>query len=331
MLIDQKDYERCFGGFIVTDCTIRNRSIFYFVTCSEYDPDEGPPPDADRDTRVVVYFAEKPPSKRWGSVTYDGLAGLLAGAAQQPAERFIGIDSDGQVLAIGGGAQEAEKEVPSGRKGPKRGGIRKTRTIDGLLHVCTGYRGLGRRDDRNQWTSLCAGLDFTPDPDQDSRDFGFDDFDAFNTRDYYCVGGRGDVWHFDGAAWEQIDFPSNMLLESVCCAGDGQVYIGGAGGYVWKGRRHEWRLIHKDQMSLPFKDMVWFQDRVYCTSDYGLWEIVGDELRESQVPPEIKVCAGNLAVADGVMLMAGVYGAALHDGRTWKRIFDTAEFSPATL
>ncbi|HEX5746720.1 MAG TPA: hypothetical protein VFZ09_10770 [Archangium sp.] len=331
MLINQSDYERCFGGFTIIDCAIRNRNIFYFVTLSDYDEDQRPPADEDRTTRVVVYFAERPANKRWTYVSYEGYAGMRAGASQRPNEKFIGIDRGRQVVTIGGGALEKEQDIPTGRRGPARGGIRKIRTIDGLLHVCTGYRGLARRDDRNQWTSLCTGLDFTPDPDVDSGEYGFDDFDAFDPNDFYCVGGKGDVWHFDGNAWERIEFPSNMVLETVCCAGDGWVYISGTGGNIWKGRRDNWKLIHRDQMALPFKDMVWFQDRVYCTSDYGLWEIVGDELRECDVPPQIKISSGNLAVADGVMLLAGAYGCSYYDGLTWKHILDTAAFSPVSL
>ena len=92
---------------------------------------------------------------------------------------------------------------------------------------------------------------------------------------------------------------------------------------VWKGRRDEWRLIHRGHMALPFRDMVWYRDRVYCTSDYGLWEIVDDRVREAAVPDAIRVCSGNLDVADGVMLLAGIHGAAYLDGERWTPIFDT--------
>jgi hypothetical protein len=36
----------------------------------------------------------------------------------------------------------------------------------------------------------------------------------------------------------------------------------------------------------------------------------------------VKVCAGHLSVADGVMLMAGTHGAAVHDGQQWQVIFN---------
>lgn len=159
----------------------------------------------------------------------------------------------------------------------------------------------------------------------DKGELGFSDFDAFSESDIYAAGGQGDVWHYDGSAWSQVAFPSNMWIRSVCCGQDGFVYIGAQSGSVFRGRGNEWKLIHRGDLSLPFKDMVWFNDRVYATNDYGLWEIQGESLTRIDEPIEITNCAGNLSVGDGVMLMAGAYGAALHDGQRWTRLFSLIE------
>lgn len=74
---------------------------------------------------------------------------------------------------------------------------------------------------------------------------GFEDIDGFNINDIYCVGGRGDVWHSDGMKWKQTHFPSNLDLYTVCCAGDGYVYISGYGGTTFKGRGDQWKQIYK--------------------------------------------------------------------------------------
>lgn len=327
MLLDDDNYKRCVAGFAMTDCVVRSRDTFYFVMLSEYDPDEPPPADVDRVTRVNVCFAGKPMDQRWRFVSFKGFEGLTGAVSRLPIEQFVGADRGGQVVSFGGGKKEHEKSVPGGAKGPLRGGLRKLRTIDGKVHASSGYRGLARREDHNRWISLCDTLDFVPAEGSFPNEYGFEDFDAFSADDVYCVGGKGDVWHRSVAGWTQIDFPSNQALDAVCCAGDGAVYIGGASGSVWKGRLDEWRLIHRGNMVLPFRDIVWYQDRVYCTSDYGLWEIVGDRLQEASVPDEIKVCSGNLDVADGVMLLAGVHGAAYLEGTRWTRLFDTFTFT----
>jgi hypothetical protein len=327
MLLTTEAFRRCFDGSTITDCVVRSRHVFYFVAMSDYDTNDVPPPDEQRTTRIIVYFASEPEPDRWKKASFSGFNGLLAGAALYPKEQFIGVDGDGRVLSMGSGVSEMERRIPRGRNGPQRGGVRKLRTFDRYTYVSTGYRGLGRREDKDRWVTLCSTLQFDPDPDVSSDEYGFDDFDAFDVNDIYCVGGKGDVWHFDGRSFRQLDFPSNMYLESVCCAGDGSVYIGAQNGSIFKGRGDTWRLLHRDNLVLPFRDMVWYQDRVYCTSDHGLWEIKDDTLRTASVPEAIKVCSGNLSVADGVMLLAGAFGAAYHDGSGWTQMFDTMTFT----
>ncbi|HOV57944.1 MAG TPA: hypothetical protein PLN91_08710 [Rhodanobacteraceae bacterium] len=327
MLLDDENYKRCFSGFALTDCAVRGRDTFYFVTMAEYDPDEPPPPDVDRLTRVNICFAAKPMDQRWKLITFKGFDALKGAVARSPLEQFVGVDRDAQVVSFGSGKKDHEKTIPHGPKGPIRGGVRRVRTIDGKAHVSSGYRGLARRDGLNQWVSLCDTLVFKPSKAALPTEYGFEDFGAFDPDDIYCVGGEGDVWHRGAAGWTQLDFPTNQELTAVCCAGDGFVYIGAQSGSVWKGRDDTWRLIHRGDMTLPFRDMVWYGDRVYCTSDHGLWEIQGDRLREANVPDEIKVCSGNLDVGDGVMLLAGVYGAAYLEGDTWTRIYDTFTFT----
>ncbi|UOD33457.1 hypothetical protein INH39_18945 [Massilia violaceinigra] len=81
-----------------------------------------------------------------------------------------------------------------------------------------------------------------------------------------------------------------MSLESIRCAGDGKVYIGADGGTVYQGRAEHWERIHRGDLTLSCRDM--------------------------------RICSGHLSVGDGVMLLAGVYGAALHDGKDWQIIID---------
>jgi hypothetical protein len=337
MLIDRADYERCLKGFRITGCSIRSRDIFYFVAVER--SHNRPRPEDDLITRIIPYFFTKP-GKPWAYSSYEGYRRILAGASQHPKSQFIGIDRGGDVIVIGGGKME-EEHIPSGRNGPKRGGIRRVKTIRGFAYVSSGFRGIARRDGPNLWTSLCADIPVKPEPDSFGRYYGFEDFDAFDNGELYCVGGISDVWRFDGKQWKQIDFPgkgyripgslacfgTRIPLQSVCCAGDGFVYIGGPDGAIWKGRDDHWQLINSANLSLPFKDMVWFHDRVYCTSDHSLWEIVGDEVRPCDVPEEILACSGNLAVGDGRMLLASESCAAYHDGTDWTLMFDTFRFS----
>lgn len=228
---------------------------------------------------------------------------------------------------ISGGGKYDTEEIPLHRDGPRRGAIIRARMILGVAYAVGGTHTVCRRRGANDWESICLNLPVGTEADhkdlKKSGDMTFEDIDGFSHNDLYVVGGRGMVWHSDGNAWRQIPFPSNMFLESVCCAGDGHVYIGAQSGTLFRGRGDKWEMIHRGDMSLPFKDIVWHANRLWCTSDYGLWTVNSGKLEPVEdLPSEIKVCAGNLSAADGVMLMGGVHGAAFHDGQKWQLIFN---------
>ena len=198
--------------------------------------------------------------------------------------------------------------------------------IDGYLYVCGSGRSVCRRRGINDWEPFCFDLPVPTLKEYDDVNLNeaitFLDIDGFNEADMYVVGGQGVVWYLKEKSWHQIDFPSNMYLESVCCAGDGYVYISAQSGTLFKGRDDRWEMIHRGDFTLPFKDMVWHQEQLWCTNNYGLWTLSGKGLVQADIPSEMYVCAGNLSVADGVMLMAGTHGAAFHDGKEWHLIFN---------
>ena len=316
--IDQ--YKKHFKGFGVRDCVVRTKDVFYFVLFQDWDDSKPKPFDDELETRLVPLFLAK--ENKWSHSVLTGFGGLMAGAAQYPMSQGVMVDRHAQVFSFGGGLFEVENNIPGGGgMGPMRGGVRRIKQIDGWLYASGGLRSLCKRLGRNEWQEI------GPLPPEGRGETGFDDFDAFSASDIYAAGGQGDVWHYDGQAWRRIPFPSNMWIESVCCGQDGYVYIGAQSGSVFRGRGEQWKLIHKGELSLPFKDMVWFGDCVHATNDYGLWLIRGEHVSESDAPVEITNCAGNLSVGDGVMLMAGAYGAALHDGTGWTRLFSLAQLA----
>lgn len=334
-MISQIDYDKCLKGFRIIDCVVRSRDIFYVTAQEEYqsvdEMDEGPFWRGDLQHRVVAYFARKEPEKQWSYQTYEGMEGLLAGAAKYPTECFIGIDRAGELAVLGSGINAMESPIPAGPKGPRRGSVRKAKSIEGRLHICTGNRGLARREGSGHWISLCSDLAVEDDIDSDAYfDQGFEDFDTFDAREFYCVGGKGDAWYSENGKWKRIALRTDAELLSVCCAGDGSVYIGCEDRTIWRGRRGEWQLFEKKRSffdTIPtFNDMVWFQDRVYCTSNYALWEIVDGDCGECPIPEEVKECCGNLSVADGIMLMAGENGIASYDGREWTVLYRAQAF-----
>ncbi len=323
MEITEQEYDKCFEGFRIQDAVVRSSKIFYFVLREDYtesdDWDEGdePPREADLKMRVVVYAKELPPADRWSFSELTGFAFLFAGATTQPLAQFAGVDMGGNVYILGSGERAVEKTLePWSTGGLRRGAIRKSRTIDGSLYVCGAARTVARRDGKNQWHSYTHSMPFK------ANDFseGFRDIDGFDEKDIYCVGGSGDVWNFNGKEWLQIHFPSNIDLYTVCCAGDGFVYISGFGGTTFKGRGDKWQRLFEHNLTIPLRDMVWYEDKIWCTNEYGLWTIENGKLVDAEVDNSILISSGNLSVADGVMLLAGFEGIAYRENGAWHKI-----------
>lgn len=309
-MMQKHHFERAIKGFVPYDAEVIDRDTFSFILFKDERKDKG-------NRRLIEYCTNGDGSVSGSNYTGFPLPSLAI--SRHPKMRALMIASDGNVAALGSGESGMQSAIPKSRAGPIYAGAMSATSIDGIVYVCGGWRHVCYLDQEGNWVSIRANLQ---DPKKGSEnDVGFDAIAGFRRDDIYAVGRKGDAWRYDGERWHRCPVPTNMLLESVCCAGDGNVYIGMQSGGLMRGRENHWKIIHEDTMTLPFKDMVWFDDRLWCTSDYGLWTVENGKLIDVDVPPEVKACSGNLSAADGVMLLAGHYGAAVYDGKTWDRLF----------
>lgn len=313
-MISKEDFVTYFQGYYIVDCAVRSKSAFSFILFENID-------DGDiAQKRMINYFADRTSEDNIGCSQYLGFIRPKLAISKTPKEQAVMVSSDCSTAVLGGGDDEMEQSIPKGGPDqPLYTSVHGLATIDGYVYATGGWRGVCRRIGPNQWEQMG---DRTTLPVPKRNDFGsntegFNAIGGFNANDIYCVGGRGDAWRFNGDRWFQCAFPSNMTLYNVCCAGDGYVYIGMQSGSVMRGRENSWEIIHKGEFTLPFKDMVWFDGRVWCTSDYGIWVIEDGKLVEPDLPAEVRSCSGNLSVGDGVMLLAGMYGATVYDGKVW--------------
>ncbi len=327
-LITQTEYDECLLGYHITDCAVRTSEYFHFIARHTEQSETASVISEHTVSKLEVgFYLDESLGDRLGTQGLGDFESPLIGASVQPVAQVVCVAASGKVYSRGSDIEEFESEIPwDHKKGPSRGSIHRIRMIHGRLYVVGSGHTVCRRRGVNDWESLCFDLPVMTRADFDdvnrSDNMAFVDIDGFNHEDLYAIAGKGRIWHCDGKQWKQVPFPSNMFLHSICCAGDGEVYIGAQSGTVFRGRGQRWEMISRGDMSLPFKDMVWHADRVWCTSDYGLWQIDGKRVVPADVRSEIKVCAGNLSAAEGVLLMAGVHGAAFHDGRDWQVIFN---------
>lgn len=325
-MISNENFAKRILGYNITDCVVRRRDFFYFIAREDYTQwtdwkDQGDSPsEKSLYKRIITFIKNKEPERQWGHGRLRGFDRLTCGVSDHPKEQFIAGSMTGQIYVLGGG----DDEIENGVSGNLRGILADFRNIDGDLYVAGSGRVAGVRQGKNSWKWLTPEIPF--DMSTEALSAGFDVIDGFSRTDLYAAGGKGDVWHCDGTSWRRVDFPSNVTIEAMCCGADGRVYISGYEGLSFVGRGDTWKPIKRREIiPLGFKDLVWYEDRVWCTNDNGVWWIVNDEIVPADIPAFAKVSSGNLSVRDGVLLLAGFYGAAFLENGQWHEIFSYSE------
>lgn len=333
MQLTELEYKSRLEGYAISDCAVRKRGEYYFVLRNIQESDNaGPTAEGTVTKRITRFSLRRPDLKRIEHTSFEGYRELMVGASQHNEDNAFGISVDGKVFVTGDSVSDDENDIPRGKDGPSRGAIARIRMIAGVLYAVGSAHTVCYRSGQNSWESLCRNLPVPTRADYDdvtrSLNMAFVDIDGFSADDLYAIAGQGRLWHFNGNDWNAVPFPSNMYLQSICCAGDGYVYIGAQSGGIFRGRGSEWTLIVQAMLTLPFQDIVWHAARLWLTNDHGIWNLADGTPVEATLPSsDIKVCAGHLSVADGVLLMAGTHGAAVHDGTAWELIFHRPQFA----
>ncbi len=325
MIFTKEVWEKALEGYLIVGCAIRNcnRQIYLLVEDTG-DKDIGF--DYYPRTRFLfTYNDETDPLERYfylDSGEYD-----IAKIAYNPnGNETIAVDLDGHIYSHTAGNDRDEIDHPYALKDTELVAVPSNiATIGESMYTVSIPHRLHKRIGINQWQDLSQNL---PLPEgfikEKDTTYGWDDLDGFSETDMYMVGGEGDVWHYDGKKIRQCDFPSNELVENVCCAGDGYVYIGGNNGRLWRGKKDSWQLLSKHEFVMAWKNIAWFKGRLFLGSDYGLWEWIDNKVVSAQVPAQVKNCSGAISVSadKSLLLTAGQNGASLFDGEKWEVLFD---------
>lgn len=318
-------YKTRFYNFYLTDVFVKSKGHYAFVF-TEANPKYDNVIQSQLLAKVVIQNDEESTTKFKGTELTSGYDPIRIGTFSNDSSRLLVVDSMGNALSedpLRPTVLDGDYELPT-----QAGVVERLKKIQNTTFAVHGFKqGISQHIQGNEW-KLVHQYSGVPNDYKtlDKLKLGFEDLDGFNLNDMYAVGGRGDVMHFDGNTWEKIAFPSNQYLTNVCCAGDGWVYISGQGGAIFKGKKNSWKQIIESHSALDHRDLVWYRDRLYCTNDYGFWQIKDDQLSQVDVPAEITICCGHLSVADDVMLLGGIYGIAAYEDDQWYVIADLAEF-----
>lgn len=185
----------------------------------------------------------------------------------EPTEQYIIYDGNGNKHVI-----NTESVIDESDEDDM--GAKKSCVINGKKYSAFSLREIYYRDEQGQQQELGAkqtyhdyetyDRPFDEDGEIDifalTSEDGFNDVDGF-AEHIYAVGGKGDVWRYVKGTWTRCGFPSNIDLERVCCGGDGNVYVSGVEGMTFVGKEDSWTALKNPQLSLPFEDMVWYDNK----------------------------------------------------------------------
>jgi len=251
-----------------------------------------------------------------GSQEFEGFDFPKIGVSRNPIKQVLLSNSNrkGQVLAGGSGESGMEEVYPHGGPGD-RVAIKRLVCIDGWAYALSLFRKVFKRTAVGEWTQLKEGMAF--DIKGDSLHAGFADMDGTDDNNLYAVGGRGDVWRYDGKRWHQCDFPANHELSTVTVAPDGQVYISGISG-LWVGKEDTWQLVCKGSLMVSYNDSVWFNGQLWLCSDYHLHIWDGEKLQRPLAKDGSPILhSGHMDAHEGILAVAGPSTVHAYDGDEW--------------
>ena len=324
-MIDLKRFAKIFPGYRIVEGIIINDSRFAFAL-TERDRLDGNAKYVERKTDMD---------------SENGWRYLELGDLDAPTMGISAIE-DGLIFCSGYWhiftylAEEAfhfENEFPSERENI-RGGLSRMRQIGDDLYICGSNRTVGIRRGVDNWEWLSPTIPLTEE-ERKGLDTGFEEIDGFSENDIYVVGGRGDVWHFDGSSWERIELPARTEREwenltfAVRCADNGIVYIAEQDRILYGKYGSSWQIIPfpKHYVNGKPHSMVWYEEKIWFTIHWGELYLVenGEVIKVADKPdlaPSIVHDAVWLDVKDGILLISGASGAAYKKDGEWTILLD---------
>lgn len=251
---------------------------------------------------------------------YQGFEGFdfpKIGVSRKPIGQLLMSNKNwaGQVFAGGSGESGMEEVNPGGKPSTGIVSIQRLVCIDGWAYALSLFRKVFKRTAVGEWTQLKEGMELNI--KGDTLHAGFADMDGTDDNNLYAVGGRGDVWRYDGKRWHQCDFPANHELSTVTVAPDGQVYISGISG-LWVGKKDTWQLVCKGSFMVSYNDSVWFNGQLWLSADYHLHIWDGEKLQRPLAKDGSRILhSGHMDAHDGILAVAGPSTVHAYDGDEW--------------
>jgi hypothetical protein len=232
----------------------------------------------------------------------------------EPEPGFVAISTTGRYLVetargvVQGNIYEDSSPAPTR---PLYGDFRRVTEIGGKAHA-VGHEGMVYRlDSLNAWTRIDEGL---------PASFNAEVAQGYGLSDIYAAGFRGQLWHFGGANWRQVELPTNSILAAILCIPNSVTYIGGHRGVLLRGLGDSWALVENDDID-DIWGLAWFAEELYVSTLDGLYRF-----RDSMLVPiavvddDAPASTYQLSVALGVLWSIGENDLFAFDGSAWTRV-----------
>lgn len=228
------------------------------------------------------------------------------------------VGKRGEVVeVVGGNARVSTISTAGTGEDSKLGYLSKIRNIDGDLFIC-GYRRQVYRRENDSWPLISGPI---LDKKKKGPWNGFESIDGFSTSDVYAVGDEGEIWHYDGAKWEQCDSPTNRNLADVRCFADGKVWACGDGGTIICGNRQGWDVVWADdEPSENWWGMEQYEGQLYIAGNDFLGKLEKNQIKEVKVRGKSDLTTQTLHERGGLLWSVGEDDILVYDGKTWREV-----------
>ena len=342
----QERIQRLFENHNIISATIESKERMGFITHAwgeEYETPE------EREILLILYDANALPPKQSGFMAniFTGVRRGIPILSQDGKNSILGLFTQGSYKGVihefvnnMKDYKTIRTEISSAHYSMWAGA-----TIGSAIYFAGTPRKLFKRHAPGKWKDLTSRENHpqmfadveVAEAEKDEDGFveielGFNAVDGFAEDDIYAGGEQGDCWHYDGENWRALDLPSNTDIESICCAPDGQVYIGASQGTLIKGRLdaatgEHWEIIPfaESPSEEDFRSMAWFKDQLWLAGWQGTYRL---EIEKGQ--PIVKPYAfpaggaqqisfnGGVCSCDEALMVWGESQVMLYDGEQWE-------------
>ena len=315
------DRPKLLDGISIASAHVKSRYEFGFVGHRIVLNDAWVPTE----TYLIFCDLRKKGDARWTLYDVGWSDGVEGGFVALPEPVWVfGRQDDATIYVVDDDGRLSYEQIPA-LEGECKASIRMLKGLqNGHAYAVATMRRVRKRIGVNNWIMLDNGipkLDYWGKDDDKSSQHGFDNISGFSDKDLYACGGDGDLWHYDGNRWRQVDIPTNAYLRFICCGGDGQVYITTNLKTVVQGRGDRWQVIKQDVTKQILEDITWYRDRIYISTEYGLFEIKDGVFAKAEIAEGSPYTFGFIDARDGVFLCVSPEGEiSYHDENGWHKL-----------